>query len=113
LADSELVMGFRFRMAMAQPKARLQAFDQNKWDRRLHYDKTDCRRKLDLFVALRRDNIALLRTATVRDWKQYGMHEERGKETLERMVQMDAGHDVNHLRQVRTLRERFLKGPSR
>src|SRR5437667_6154273 len=46
LCDSELVMGFRFRMAIAQPKSQLQAFDQDKWARRLRYASADCRKKL-------------------------------------------------------------------
>jgi hypothetical protein len=34
------------------------------------------------------------------DWKQYGMHSERGKESIEHIVRMFAGHDVNHLQQI-------------
>lgn len=44
-----------------------------------------------------------------RDWKLYGIHEERGKETLELMVQMLAGHDINHLRQIENIRNSFNK----
>jgi hypothetical protein len=35
------------------------------------------------------------------------MHSERGQETLEQMVRMTAGHDINHLRQIEVIvRER-------
>ncbi len=39
-------------------------------------------------------------------WDSYGMHSERGKETVTRVSQMMAGHDINHVKQIRTI----LKG---
>ena len=104
LCDSELVMGFRYRMAISQSGSPLQAFDQNKWANRLRYRSLDCKARLDLFITMRRDNIALLKFLSPREWKQYGMHDERGKETIERMVQMETGHDVSHLRQISQMR---------
>ena len=38
--------------------------------------------------------------------QQYGMHSERGQETIEQIVRMTAGHDINHLQQI----ERILPG---
>jgi len=109
LYDSELVMGFRYRMAIAQPRSRLQAFDERKWAERLRYESTDPEAKLELFVKMRRDHVTLLRALRPRDWKLWGMHEERGRETIDRMVQMMAGHDINHLRQIENIR-RKIKG---
>ena len=106
LYDSELVMGFRYRMAIAQPRSRLQAFDESKWAKRLRYESSDPMMKLELFVKMRQDHVALLRSLRPREWKLYGMHEERGKETIERMVQMMAGHDINHLRQIEIVRKK-------
>jgi hypothetical protein len=108
LCDSELVMGFRYRMAIAQTGSRLQAFDESEWAKRLRYESSDSERKLELFVKMRKDHIALLRNLRPSEWKLYGMHEERGKETIERMVQMMAGHDINHLRQVKNIRKALL-----
>jgi hypothetical protein len=34
------------------------------------------------------------------------MHSERGQESIEQIVRMTAGHDINHLRQI----ERILAG---
>jgi hypothetical protein len=42
----------------------------------------------------------LLKSLTPEQWKQYGMHSERGEETIEHIVRMTAGHDVNHLQQI-------------
>jgi len=33
-------------------------------------------------------------------WKHCGMHSERGQESIEHIVRMFAGHDLNHLQQI-------------
>jgi len=35
--------------------------------------------------------------------KHHGLHAERGEESVERIVLMMAGHDINHLEQVERL----------
>jgi hypothetical protein len=49
---------------------------------------------------LRETNLALLRTLTPEQWKHYGIHSERGQETIEHVVRMFAGHDLNHIAQI-------------
>ena len=49
---------------------------------------------------LRTSNLALLKSLPKKLWENYGMHQERGKETVAHIVRMYAGHDVNHLQQV-------------
>lgn len=109
LCDAEWAMGFRLRMVIAQPGGKLQAYDQDKWADHLHYDAADCREKLNLFSALRQSHLSLLKSLKPGEWKRYGIHEERGKETVERMLQMLAGHDVNHLRQIKGIRAEMLE----
>lgn len=109
LYDSEVVMGWRYRMAIAQSGSKIQPYDQNLWAKHLHYEAADCRKKIELLIRMRRDHIELLRSLPKKSWKRYGMHEERGKETIERMVHMIAGHDINHLRQIENIRRSVLK----
>lgn len=104
LCDAEWAMGFRIRMAVAQPGRKFQAYDQDKWADHLYYDKSDCKEKLNLFIALRKSHLSLLKSLKPEEWQGYGIHEERGKETVERMVHMLAGHDVNHLAQIAAIR---------
>ena len=54
----------------------------------------------DAFRAAREANLALLKSLTPEQWKYYGMHSERGQETIEHTVRMLAGHDLNHLQQI-------------
>jgi len=47
--------------------------------------------------------VRLLKTLPPRMWVFYGMHSERGKETVKRVTEMLAGHDINHLTQIRRM----------
>jgi len=100
LADGEIVGGFRMRLILGAPGTPVAAFDQNAWVTSGHYEKRDPRKSLEQFRVVRESNLALLKSLKPEQWKHYGMHAERGQETIEHIVRMFAGHDLNHLRQV-------------
>jgi DinB family protein len=100
LAECEIVGSFRMRLILGSPGTPMTAFDQNAWVVSGHYDKRDPRSSLELFRTLRAANLALLKSLTPEQWKHYGMHAERGQESIEHIVRMFAGHDLNHLQQV-------------
>jgi hypothetical protein len=103
LADVELVAGYRIRLILGNPGGPIQAFDQDVWAEKMEYQKRDIRKSLEMYRALRQANLALLKSLTPAQWKQYGMHSERGQESLETMIQMFAGHDINHREQVKRI----------
>ena len=107
MADTEIVLGFRMRMILGAPGTPLAGFDQDAWVIACNYDKRDARIALEQFSALRRANVALLKTLRPEQWKYAGMHSERGEQTVDMIVRMTAGHDINHLAQI----ERILKPP--
>ena len=100
LGDAEIVTGFRMRLILGAPGAPIAAYDQDSWMTSGHYEKRDPRKSVEQFRVLREANLALLESLTPEQWKHYGMHSERGQEAIELMVQMAAGHDINHLRQI-------------
>ena len=100
LADAEIVGGFRMRLILGAPGTPIAAFDQDSWVTSGHYAKRDPRKSVEQFRVLREANLALLKSLTPEQWKHYGMHSERGQESVEHIVRMFAGHDVNHLRQI-------------
>jgi tRNA-binding EMAP/Myf-like protein len=106
LSDAEVVGAFRFRMVLAQSGSPLQAFDQDAWAREMKYETRDPHASLALFTALRRALMGLLRGVTEDELDRYGMHAERGKETVRALISLYAGHDLNHLGQI----ERLLAG---
>jgi hypothetical protein len=100
LADAEIVTGFRVRLILGAPGAPIAAYDQNSWVTSGHYEKRHPRKSVEQFRVLREANLALLESLVPEQWKHYGMHSERGQETIELMVRMAAGHDINHLQQI-------------
>jgi len=100
LADSEIVGGYRIRLILGAPGTPIPAFDQDNWAMALHYEKRDTRKLLNQFRADREENLALLKMLSPEQWKQYGIHSERGEESIETIVRMYAGHDLNHIRQI-------------
>jgi hypothetical protein len=106
LADAEIVGGFRMRLILGAPGAPVAAFDQDSWVTSGHYAKRDPRKSVEQFRVVREANLALLKSLTPEQWKHYGMHSERGQESIEHIVRMFAGHDVNHLRQIEQILEK-------
>jgi DinB family protein len=100
LADAEIVGGFRIRLILGAPGTPVAAFDQDAWVTSGHYAKRDPRKSLEQFRVLREANLWLLKSLAPEQWRHYGMHSERGQESVEHIVKMYAGHDVNHLRQI-------------
>ena len=100
LADSEIVLGFRMRMILAVPGSPITAVDQDSWVSSGHYEKRDPGKSIEHFRVFREANLALLKSLTPAQWKQHGMHSERGRETIEDIVLIYAGHDINHLQQI-------------
>jgi len=103
LADSELVYGYRLRTILAQNRARISAFDQNDWAASGRYNHRDIRAALDMLRTTRKANLELLRVIPRKQWNYYGIHSERGRETVAHMARLYAGHDLNHLLQIRRI----------
>lgn len=104
LVDAELVMGTRFRWAAAQPGKGIVAFDQDLWAATSKYDRIPLERSLGTFTAARQWTVAFIKGLTPAEREgAYIMHEERGKETLQKLMVMMAGHDINHLKQIAEL----------
>lgn len=107
LADTEIVYGFRLRMMLAQPGAPIQAYDQDKWANNLGYKRQPIGKLLEQIRVLRGANLRLVKSLP-RAWRnRYGMHSERGRESVARTLRLLAGHDVNHLNQIRAIRRQF------
>jgi hypothetical protein len=98
LADAEIGVGFRLRQALAEKEHVIQPFDQDLWARR--YPALDGEAAARAMCALRAWNLALMRTITPQELARPVMHPERGMESVDIIVKMLAGHDLNHLAQL-------------
>ncbi|HYY69624.1 MAG TPA: DinB family protein [Terriglobales bacterium] len=98
LADVELAVGFRSRQAAVEPNHRIQPFDQDLWAR--NYVHQDPAAAVKACIALRAWNLSFWRTLSADDLAKVAFHPERGDESVERILQLLAGHDLNHLAQL-------------
>jgi hypothetical protein len=103
MADTEMVQGFRLRLILGSNGTPIQGFDQDVWAQYSEYAKHDPALSLEAFRALRERTVRLLKAIPRSLWDNFGMHSERGKETVARVTEMMAGHDINHVKQIRLL----------
>jgi DinB superfamily len=103
LADTELVQGFRLRLILGASGTPIQGFDQDEWARYSDYAKHDPALSLEAYRVTRERTVRLLKSLPRDAWDRYGMHSERGKETVTRVTEMMAGHDLNHLKTIREI----------
>lgn len=111
LADSELVCGYRIRMIVAHPTPPIQGFDQDLWARELNYSERRLTDALGEFASLREANLRLLRALGPEKLHRYGVHAERGEESVERMTRLYAGHDMVHLKQIERIKGAVSRKP--
>ena len=101
LSDAELVYGVRIRLMLTASGSPIQATDQDAWCRDFEYARQDPAQALEALRINRAGLVRLLKRLPAESWNRYGIHSERGKETVTRVVEMTAGHDLNHLKQIR------------
>ena len=111
LADAELAMGWRLRNMLANPGVALTWWDEAAWAERLGYAQQEASLSAGVFRALRESNLRLLESVPRAQWVEcYGVHEVRGKQTVEEFVSLEAAHDLNHLRQIDRILGKHLAG---
>ncbi|HVF52093.1 MAG TPA: DinB family protein [Actinomycetota bacterium] len=97
LLGAEIVYSFRWRLTLAQDGVAYPGYDQDEWTKLVQPPFTE---SLDGFSALRAMNVTLLRGTPRSDWSKSGIHSERGPESFELSVNLLAGHDLAHLKQL-------------
>jgi len=99
LRDAEWVYGYRSRAIFCDDQPTILGMDQDKWVSRQEHNEADPAELLEEFSTLRKFNLRLWRSLTAEDLERFGVHNERGEETLGRLLPMLAGHDRWHLDQ--------------
>ena len=101
LADCEIAFGFRLRQTLAEDHHVLQPFDQDKWS--APYKGILAKEALAAFTALRNWNLVLIKKTLATSASKPVTHPERGTMTFQTIVETMAGHDLNHLAQLKHL----------
>lgn len=107
MIDTEFSYGFRFRYIMAEKSPVVTPYDQNMWVDTYKYGIQDGTQLIRAFTPLRRVNLELLQTVDRKLFEKPAQHPEYGTITVAMMIPHLAGHDTNHLQQIR---ERITAG---
>jgi len=100
LTDTEWVYGYRLRLILSEDNPAILNTQQDAWVAALRYNEQDPRELVEIFRTLRELNLAAWRRTSESDLKRAGQHNERGPESLNTMLRLLAGHDLNHLDQI-------------
>jgi uncharacterized damage-inducible protein DinB len=101
LAEDELTSSWRYRQMIENPGVALAGFDQDVWARLGDYKAWTADDALHMFRLLREANLRMLARLTPSQWDARGVHGERGPMTVRSLCRHMAGHDRNHLDQIR------------
>ena len=104
LADVEIVYGFRIRQMLAQDDYTPELMDQDRWADR--YPALDPSPAVTSYESLRGWNLDLLRSLSPGQLERTALHPERGPESISHLLNMLAGHDLNHLAQIEQIESR-------
>lgn len=104
LADTEAVYRYRMRMSVAQPGSAIPDYDQDLWAGGLRYNDGDLENALREIEALRAANLAWLERLSEEEMDRAGVHEERGVESVRRIVALLAAHDLVHRNQIQRIK---------
>ena len=103
LADAEIGCSWRYRQMIEHNGSPLSPYDQELWNSLGDYGSRTVSESLALFRLLRENNLRMLDGLTAEQWERFGVHAERGRMTVRDLVQQIAGHDLNHVEQIRKI----------
>ena len=106
LAEDELVTSWRYRQMLENDGVPLAGFDQDLWAEVGQYRSWNPHEALTMFRLLREANLRLLKALSPEQWQRHGLHAERGRITVQDLARHMAGHDLNHLEQIRKILSR-------
>ena len=103
LADDEIATAWRYRQMVENSGVALAGFDQDLWARVGDYGSRTPQESLDLFRLLRKTNLQFLQQLGAEQWECFGIHAERGRISVRDLAAHMAGHDANHVEQIRRI----------
>ena len=103
LSEAEIGSSWRYRQMIEHDGAPLSSYDQDLWETLGEYSSRDPNESLQLFRLLREANLQMFDHLTPEQWQRHGIHAERGRMSVRDLAVQVAGHDINHVAQIRTI----------
>ena len=107
LADHELVTAVRLRLVIAQNNPTLSSYDQDAWADHLDYGKRKISHAIEMFRKVRAETYELLKDLPEPAFERTATHLERGTVTLGSIIEGNANHLENHVRQIQAARASY------
>lgn len=104
VADCELITGWRFGRAVAEPGSSVEAFEENAWADRFAYGERPVHLNRDLFLAARKLLIHHVQALPIERLRTCASHPEKGKLPASTWAEMTAAHAEHHLGQIEAAR---------
>lgn len=103
LSEAEIGSSWRYRQMIEHDGAPLSSYDQDLWESLGEYTSRDAEKSLQLFRLLREANLRMFDKLTPNEWQRHGIHAERGRMSVRDLAVQIAGHDINHVEQIRKI----------
>ena len=103
LAEDEIATAWRYRQMVEHDGIDLAGFNQDMWARLGDYSSRVPQESLELLRLLRQANLVFLGQLSAEQWECCGIHAERGRITVRDLAAHMAGHDANHVEQIRRI----------
>lgn len=104
LADTDLVYGYRVRMILTHDAPAIEGYDQDAWATALRYNDVRLSDALEQLRILRAANLHLLKSLDEAQLDRYGIHSERGRESVRAIISLIAAHDLVHRNQIERIK---------
>ena len=105
LADSEMTSAIRLRLLVASPNPAIVGYDQDAFAESLYYTERPIEASLDAFSAARRSTAEILDRMSDAEWLREGTHNEHGRYTVLKWLEIYAAHAHGHAQQIRAARD--------
>lgn len=107
LADSELVVGMRFRQIIAEDNPTLQWYDEKAWSEKLDWNRRKISAAVESMRRTRAESYELLKDLPVEAWSRAATHSRFGATTLGDQLKIYAEHVENHVVQLKSVRDAY------
>ncbi len=101
LGDAARYWGARFYRAAREDEPKLASFDEDELVALAAYQYRPLDELMGVFRLNSEGNVALLRALPSGAWERTGLHATRGRITLREMAEVEADHELVHVRQLR------------
>ncbi len=107
LADSHTNAFIRFKLTLTENQPIIKTYNQELWSNLADSVQAPAAISLDLFEAIQKRFVILLKSLTLEDYKKTFVHPEQGIVELSRNIGTYAWHGNHHIAQIVSLRNRM------